>query len=149
MTSCAVGPDFLHPAAPEITRYTREPLTRTSSTDVAAGQRQVFVPGRDIPEQWWALFKSPQLNALIDQALHNNQSLQSALATLRAAKEAVYAQEGKFFPLVEANFNPTRQRTSAALSPVLSTPASVFNLVTAQLEVSYTFDVWQRRPTCR
>jgi NodT family efflux transporter outer membrane factor (OMF) lipoprotein len=142
MTSCAVGPDFLHPAAPEITRYTREPLTRTSSTDVAAGQRQVFVPGRDIPEQWWALFKSPQLNALIDQALHNNQSLQSALATLRAAKEAVYAQEGKFFPLVEANFNPTRQRTSAALSPVLSTPASVFNLVTAQLEVSYTFDVW-------
>jgi NodT family efflux transporter outer membrane factor (OMF) lipoprotein len=142
VTSCAVGPDFLHPAAPEITRYTREPLTHTSSTDVASGQRQVFEAGRDIPEQWWALFRSPRLNSLIDQALHNNQSLQSALATLRAAREAVYAQEGKFFPLVEANFNPTRQRTSGVLSPVLSTPSSVFNLVTAELEVSYTFDVW-------
>ena len=143
VTSCAVGPDFLHPAAPEITRYTREPLTHTSSTDVASGRRQAFLPGRDIPEQWWALFKSPRLNALIEQALHNNQSLQSALASLRAAKEAVYAQEGKFFPLAQANFNPTRQHTASVLSPVLSNPnVQTFNLVTAQLEVSYTFDVW-------
>jgi NodT family efflux transporter outer membrane factor (OMF) lipoprotein len=88
------------------------------------------------------LFRSPRLNALILRALQNNPNLQSALANLRAAKEAVYAQEGKFFPLAQANFNPTRQRTSAVLSPVLSTPASVFNLVTAQVLVSYTFDVW-------
>src|SRR5262249_50693010 len=143
VTSCAVGPDFLHPAAPEITRYTREPLTHTSSTDVASGRRQAFLPGRDIPEQWWALFKSPRLNALIERALHNNQSLQSALASLRAAKEAIYAQEGKFFPLAQANFNPTRQHTASVLSPVLSNPnVQTFNLVTAQLEVSYTFDVW-------
>src|SRR5262249_49733072 len=141
-TSCAVGPAFLHPAAPEITRYTREPLTHTSTTDVASGQRQVFLPGRDIPEQWWALFKSPRLNALIEQALHNNQNLQSALASLRAAKEAVYAQEGKFFPMAQAIFNPTRQRTSAALTPVPANGAQVFNLVTAQVLVSYTFDVW-------
>ena len=143
VTSCAVGPDFLHPAPPEITRYAREPLTHTSSTDVASGRRQVFAPGGDIPEQWWALFRSPRLNALIEQALHNNQSLQSALASLRAAKEAVYAQEGKFFPLAQANFNPTRQHTSSVVSPVLSNPnVQTFNLVTAQLEVSYTFDVW-------
>src|SRR5262249_31374578 len=38
--------------------------------------------------------------------------------------------------------NPTRQRTSGVLFPVLSTAASVFNLVTAQVLVSYTFDVW-------
>ncbi len=144
VTSCAVGPDFLHPAAPEITRYSREPLTHTSSSDVASGQRQVFVPGRDVPERWWGLFRSPRLNALIDQALHSNPNLQSALASLRAAKEAAYAQEGKFFPLVQANFNPTRQRTSGALAPVLATGTTpqIFNLVTAQLQVSYTFDVW-------
>src|SRR5690349_11040274 len=142
VTGCAVGPDFLHPAAPEIIRYTREPLAHTSSTDVASGQRQIFAPGRDIPEQWWTLFRSPRLNALIEHALQNNQTLQAALATLRATKEAVYAQEGKFFPLVQANFNPTRQRTSAALTPVPANGAQIFNLVTAQLEVAYTFDVW-------
>jgi hypothetical protein len=34
LTCSAVGPDFLHPAAPEIARYTREPLpAHTTSAD--------------------------------------------------------------------------------------------------------------------
>jgi NodT family efflux transporter outer membrane factor (OMF) lipoprotein len=143
LTSCAVGPDFVHPAAPEITRYTREPLaSQTSSADMPSGQRQVFLKGRDIPQQWWMLFESPTLNALIERSLQNNPNLQSALATLRSAKENVYAQEGKFFPLVAANFNPTRQRTAAVLSSVPASGASIFDLDTAQLTVSYTFDIW-------
>ncbi len=137
LTSCAVGPDFRHPAPPEITRYTREPLTSQPP-----GQQPRFVEDRDIPQEWWTLFKSPALNALIDRSLQNNANLQSALATLRAAREAVAAQEGKFFPLIQANFNPTRQRTSAAIAPVPSSGASVFNLVTAQVLVSYSFDIW-------
>jgi NodT family efflux transporter outer membrane factor (OMF) lipoprotein len=143
VTSCAVGPDFAHPAAPEISRYTREPLAApVGAANLPAGQRQIFVEGRDIPQQWWTLFRSPALNALIERALQNNPTLQSAIATLQAAKQTVYAQEGKFFPLVQANFNPTRQRTGRVLSPVLSTPGNIFDLVTAQLTVSYTFDVW-------
>ena len=142
LTGCAVGPDFLHPAAPEITRYTREPLTATSTADIASGRTQRFVTGRDIPQEWWKLFRSPGLNALIERSLQTNPNLQSALATLRAAQEAVAAQQGKFFPLVEANFNPTRQQTAASISPVLGTAKNPFNLVTAQVLVSYTFDIW-------
>jgi NodT family efflux transporter outer membrane factor (OMF) lipoprotein len=142
LTSCAVGPDFAHPAAPNITRYTREPLTQTSAADVPLGQRQILLEDRDIPQEWWTLFKSPPLNTLIEHALQNNPNLQSALAALRAAKESVYAQEGKYFPLVAANFNPTRQRTSPVIAPVLASNASIFDLDTAQLTVSYTFDVW-------
>jgi NodT family efflux transporter outer membrane factor (OMF) lipoprotein len=138
LNSCAVGPDFVHPAAPEVTRYSREPLTRFAG----AGPSQRLEPGRDIPLQWWRLFRSPALDVLVERALQNNPSVQSALATLRATRQAVYAQEGKFFPLVQANFNPTRQKTSAALSPVPASGASIFNLDTAQLQVSYTFDVW-------
>ena len=44
--------------------------------------------------------------------------------------------------MVQANFNPTRQRTSAALSPVPASGAGIFSLDTAQLTVAYTFDVW-------
>jgi len=142
LTSCAVGPDFVHPAAPELTRYTREPLApQTSATDVPTGQRQRFVEGPDIPQEWWAVFKSHALNALIERSLANNPNLQSAMATLRAANDAVYAQEGRYFPLVQANFNPTRQLTAASISPVLSSSANPFNLYTAQVLVSYTFDV--------
>jgi NodT family efflux transporter outer membrane factor (OMF) lipoprotein len=143
LTSCAVGPDFLHPAAPEITGYTKEPLApSTSSTDAPTGRSQHFVQGRDLRQEWWRLFKSRALNALIEQSLNNNPNLQSAIATLRAAQQAVYAQEGKYFPLVEANFNPTYQQTSAALSPIPASGANVFALHTAQLQVAYTLDIW-------
>jgi NodT family efflux transporter outer membrane factor (OMF) lipoprotein len=143
LASCAVGPDFVHPAAPEITRYTREPLAaQTASTDAPGGGHQRFGEGRDIPKEWWAVFKSPALNALIERALANNPNLQSAMATLRAAQQAVYAQEGKYFPLVQANFNPTRQQTPASLSAIPSSGANIYNLYTAQLQLSYTFDIW-------
>jgi NodT family efflux transporter outer membrane factor (OMF) lipoprotein len=143
LASCAVGPDFLHPAAPDTAGYTKEPLgPRTSSTDAPTGQPQRFVQGRDIPQEWWALFKSKSLNILIERSLNNNPNLQSAIATLRAANQAAYAQEGHFFPLVQANFNPTQQLTAGAISPVLGSAANPYSLYTAQVLVSYTFDVW-------
>ena len=48
LTSCiAVGPDFQHPAAPDVDRYTPEKLPpRTSSTDAPTGKAQRFVQGR-------------------------------------------------------------------------------------------------------
>jgi NodT family efflux transporter outer membrane factor (OMF) lipoprotein len=143
LAGCAVGPDFLHPAPPPVGRYTKEPLApRTSSTDAPTGQAQHFVQGRDIPQEWWTLFRSKPLNSLIQTALNNNPNLQSAMATLRAANQAVYAQEGKFFPLVEGNFNPTYNRTSAALLPIPANNNLVYQLHTAQLQVTYTLDIW-------
>jgi NodT family efflux transporter outer membrane factor (OMF) lipoprotein len=143
LASCAVGPDFVHPAAPDVSRYTKEPLTpRTSSTDAPTGRPQRFVQGRDIAQEWWRMFKSPALNALIERALNNNPNLQSAIVTLRAANQAVYAQEGKFFPLIQGNFNPTYNQTAAALAPIPNSGASIYALHTAQLQVSYTLDIW-------
>ena len=95
--------------------------------------RSASFPGAIFPQEWWALFKSPALNALIQQSLNNNPSLQTALANLRAARQAVYAQEGKFFPFVDANFNPTRQLTAGPITPVLNTGANPYNLYTAQV----------------
>jgi len=139
LTGCAVGPDFVNPAAPAITRYSREPMPTQT---IAAGQSQRFITGREMPQQWWRSYRSTALNALVERSLANNPSLQSAMAALRAARESAAAQEGKFFPLIQANFNPTRQQTSAALSPIPASGANIYNLVTAQLEVAYTFDIW-------
>ena len=144
LASCIpVGPDFLHPAPPEISRYTQGPLERqTSSTDAPNGAAQLFLRGRDIPQEWWRLFRSPPLNALIERSLQCNPNLQAAMFALGAAQESVYAQEGKFFPFIQANFNPEREKSSGSLYPVTNTSAQLFNLYTAQVLVSYTFDVW-------
>jgi NodT family efflux transporter outer membrane factor (OMF) lipoprotein len=143
LAGCAVGPDFLHPAAPTSAGYTKELLApRTSSADAPQGQPQRFATGRDISGEWWTLFRSPALNALVQQSLNNNPSLQTAMANLRAARQAVYAQEGKFFPTVDLNFNPTNTLTPGPLTPVLNSGVNPFTLYTAQVGVAYTFDVW-------
>ena len=41
----------------------------TASAPVPGGEAQRFVDGLDIPGQWWTLFQSPELNALIERAL--------------------------------------------------------------------------------
>jgi NodT family efflux transporter outer membrane factor (OMF) lipoprotein len=143
LAGCAVGPDFIQPTAPDVSRYTKEPLaSRTSSTDVKFGQAQHFVADRDIPADWWRVFRARALNTLVDKSLVANPTLQSAIAALRAAKENVYAQQGKYFPLVQANFSPSRQETSAVISPTPTSGATLFNLYTAQVLVSYTIDIW-------
>ena len=143
VSSCAVGPDFVVPAPPDVGRYTKERLaTRTSSADTHNGRAEHFVNGRDVPAEWWQLFRSPALNSLIRKSLAANPNLQATMATLRGAKENVYAQQGKYFPLVDGNFNPTRQELAGPISPTLSSGATVFNLYTAQVLVSYTFDAW-------
>jgi hypothetical protein len=55
LASCAVGPDFLHPAAPDAAGYTKEPLApQTSSANAPHGQAQRFDIGRDISAEWWS-----------------------------------------------------------------------------------------------
>jgi NodT family efflux transporter outer membrane factor (OMF) lipoprotein len=143
VSGCAVGPDFLAPAPPDVSRYTKEPLApRTASTDAPHGEAQHFINGRDIRAEWWALFRSRALDSLVRRSLAANPSLQSAIATLRSTKETVYAQQGKYFPLVQADFNPTTGQSATVVSSPLASGASSFNLVTAQLLVSYTFDAW-------
>jgi outer membrane protein TolC len=130
MSGCAVGPDFQRPAAPAVTGYTRQPLiAKTASADIAGGEEQSFVQNQDISHQWWTVFQSPQLNALIEQALKTNPTLVAAQAALRQAMELVYAQQGFFYPTIQANSSSSRQRASASLSPPLSTSDLQFNLL--------------------
>lgn len=143
LSSCAVGPDFVRPTAPQIDAYTAEPLPKqTAAADTIGGAAQHFAEGSDIPALWWEVFRSKPLNALIEQALKANPTLKAAEAALRVAQENVYAQRGVYYPSVNANLSPSRQRVSGTLSSPLSSPENVFNLHTAQLTVSYAIDVF-------
>ena len=143
-SGCAVGPNFRRPTAPAVDRYTRQPsLPKTASADVAAGEEQRFVQNLDIPQQWWTLFESPPLNALIEKALRANPTLVTAQAALRQAMELVYAQQGFFYPTVQASFSPSRQKLSKTIAPVLSMTTNLtYDLYTAQVTVGFTPDVF-------
>ncbi len=140
---CAVGPDFKRPAAPDAAGYTPEPLAaQTASAQIGGGAAQRFANGQDIPGQWWELFHSKALNALIERALKNNADLQAAQAALKVAQENYSAQQGVYYPSIGANFTPSRNKNAIEPSPTLNTYTPYFNLYTAQVNVSYTFDVF-------
>ncbi len=143
MSSCAVGPDFQRPDAPAVKGYTREPFeAKTVSADIAGGEAQRFVLNQDISSQWWTIFQSPELNALIDKALAANPTITAAQAALRQSTELVYAQQGFFFPTVKADFTPGMYRSSPATAPILSTPSTNYNLYTSTVTVGFVPDVF-------
>jgi NodT family efflux transporter outer membrane factor (OMF) lipoprotein len=142
-TSCAVGPDFQPPAAPAVSAYTPEPLpAETVSAEVAGGAAQRFELGADISAQWWALFQSPALNALVERSLKANPNIQAAQAALKVALETVYAQQGAYFPEIDGNFSPSRNKTSNSIAPVPANNSNIYSLYTAQLSLSYAPDVF-------
>ena len=144
LAGCAAGPDFKAPAPPVVSDYTAHPLTTTAATPGAAGgDAQTIQRGGDIPGDWWTLFHSQPLDALIARALQNNHDLKAAQAALRAAHEDVLAQRGSFFPAVSAGLNASREKDpSAALAPVPSNNAFLYSLFTPQLSISYSPDLF-------
>lgn len=143
LAACAAGPDFKTPAPPAVSGYTSRPVAATVATpDMAGGSAQHFASGADVPGDWWTLFHSAPLDALIGQALAHNHDLKAAQAALRVAHENTLAQRGAFLPSVSANFSASRQRQPGSLAPVPSSNAFLYNLYTPQLSISYTPDVF-------
>ena len=139
---CAVGPNFAKPTAPQVSGYSREPQPeQTVASDVPGGEAQRFIKDLDIPGQWWTLFHSPSLSAIVERAIDGNPSLQAAQAALREAKEEVYAGEGALFPQVSASASTAQEKISGAAFGI-ATPIPVFSFNSASLSVSYLLDVW-------
>jgi len=141
--ACAVGPDYHRPAPPAAQGYMKEGTpSATASAPGADGHAQNFNTEGDIPGQWWTLFHSEPLNGLIDDALKHNPDAAAAQQALRQAMEDVRAQRGQYFPQVSAGVDPTRQKTGKVLASALSSNATIYNLTTAQLSISYVPDLW-------
>ncbi|MCQ8240429.1 efflux transporter outer membrane subunit [Rhizosaccharibacter radicis] len=145
---CEVGPDFRRPPSITPGRVTTDPLpARTAASKVAEGAAQTLVVGRDIPGDWWRLFRSPVLDGLVRDALRDNPSLQAAEETLTQARELRLAQEGTLFPNISGLASRSRQEQpisyeGGAGPDGRAQPAFLFSQYTAQLNLSYTLDVW-------
>jgi NodT family efflux transporter outer membrane factor (OMF) lipoprotein len=145
LAACAVGPNFKTPDAPHTADFVPAgQQAATTAASVPGGQAQRFVDGMDIPGQWWTLFQSAPLNALIERALANSPTLQAAQAALRQANETVAAERGAYYPNISGNVQSQRQKASgAAFGGIPGFPSSYFyNLQSASVNVSYTLDAF-------
>ncbi len=141
LTSCTVGPDFVEPAAPPVSGYLPGKLGSTASTAGPGGTSQRFDPGADVSGTWWRLFKSKQINDLVEEAIANHPDLAAAQAALRQARELAAADSGAFFPSISGSEGINRQRVNPAAQ---GQPGKgyEFALYNTSVAVSFVPDIW-------
>ncbi|MGA8707124.1 MAG: efflux transporter outer membrane subunit [Steroidobacteraceae bacterium] len=144
VSGCAVGPNFHRPDPPPVSHYANG--TDPAVTAAVDGIAQRFSPGAEVAADWWRLFGSSALDAVIAEAVASNPGLDAAQASLRASQNSLRSGYGIFYPAIDAGSAATRERFSAANFGE-STAGSVFNLFTLSASVSYALDVFggQRR----
>lgn len=106
LTGCTVGPDFQRPVAPATTAYL-PPAEQSGPSPAVLG---------DGPQAgWWQAFGSPEMDALVAQALAHNRSLEASDATLAAARDQLRAVKGQQMPQVNAStrFDQEQQNLAA------------------------------------
>ena len=136
LAGCSFAPRYSLPAV-HTNSYTYAPSPHaTVSASGPVGQAQQFDYGASPVANWWRQFHSPQIDALIRQALANNPGLVQEQAKLREAQAAMAAAEGIFYPQVNGDLGASRQRTSSAGSGG-SFPGRIYSLYSGGLAVSY------------
>jgi NodT family efflux transporter outer membrane factor (OMF) lipoprotein len=144
LLGCAVGPNFKRPEPPAVAHYSSSAdPTQTAS---AQGVSQRFIAAGKVRFDWWRLFNSGKVDAVVTEALANNPGLAAAQASLRQSENSLRSGYGIFYPSLQADAAATRQRSSPVKAG-LPFSSSIFNLFTLSATASYALDVFggQRR----
>jgi NodT family efflux transporter outer membrane factor (OMF) lipoprotein len=103
LAACTVGPNFKRPAPPAASAY------------LAPGEQAgATAANGTAPTRWWTAFQSPDIDALVDRALANNQDLAASNATLQKTREQWRAVRGAQLPQVDANARIDQQEINFA-----------------------------------
>ncbi|MFM0287103.1 efflux transporter outer membrane subunit [Paraburkholderia megapolitana] len=139
LAACSFGPNGAPPAMPQPAHYGAEP--QPTQTVQANGVTQRFVAGAQAVPEWWKLYRSDDLNALVDEGLRNSPTLAAADKNLAAAHEQLRAQIGSsLLPTIDANGQATRER--ALGFPGFGPNTSLYNVFVGQIQANYTLDLF-------
>ena len=126
LSACSFAPEYKRPEAgiPQEYRFTK-------------GEEAASVA--DLP--WWDLFKDPKLQALIREALANNQDLAVAAARVEESRAIVGIAKSDFYPQLSVEGGAAYGRpVTAYVAPNLNA-GGIFN---AQANVFWELDLWGR-----
>ena len=128
-----VGPDYKLPAQAAVNKPTAQ-----------AGFQQAHgtaVSSEALPANWWKLYRSAELDALVEQALTANNSLRAAEAHLHRAVALRAEIDGERDPKFGAVAAVKRARESGE-AYLLSEQLPVMNEGELAIQASYQLDLW-------
>ena len=146
-TGCAtVGPDFQPPAAPTVGRYV-SPDERTAPAGDAgpAAPAQTIALGEKVTADWWTLFRSPDLDGLVKDAIAGSPTLESAKARSAEARQGVIEARSALYPQIGFSAGFAREKESATtfgLQPNAFPLPPNFDLFQFGPSASYTLDLF-------
>src|SRR5277367_5588682 len=145
-SACTVGPDFTRPKAPWTARYT-SPHEAPAGEGAArlAEPAQATTLGARVTTEWWTLFRSPAIDALVKDAIAGSPTLESASARLAEARQTVAAASGALYPQVDFSASATRGEINAAsfgLHPDQTPLPPNYNAYQLGPTVSYALDIF-------
>jgi len=145
LAACTVGPNFRPPTGPSEATYA------TPGDDIDNGAVRAAI-GEKVVSDWWTLFRSPELDRVMREAVAGNPTLAEARGRLEAAHQEVIAQTGKL--MIDANAGVERERlnlgafsggsfSSFSIPGFPSFPNNPeFNLYTLGGSLSYNLDLF-------
>ena len=141
LAGCTMGPDFRAPDPPGVARYTAS--AQPDTTVAADGVAQRFAV-RDVPADWWTLYASPGLDALVRRALDASPTLAESRARLAQAQEELAARTAAtLWPSADLSAGISRNQIDPAAMGFPSAPKTgPFTLYHVGIDVSYTPDVF-------
>ena len=110
---------------------------------VSSDRYEVTIPetfsssgSESLPQKWWESFHDPMLNDLVEEALGQNFSLQSAWDRLTQAEQVAIQAGAAVVPSVSYSLGGSRSRTETGANTTYATSLS------AGLIASYEVDLW-------
>ncbi len=104
----------------------------------AADMPLASAPNAEIDQQWWRNFSDPTLDALIDEALADNKTLQIAKARIEEARADRANARSSLFPEVVAAGGLSRSNQG------IQTNDKTINIAQANLQASWELDIFGR-----
>ncbi|MBS0385545.1 MAG: efflux transporter outer membrane subunit, partial [Proteobacteria bacterium] len=133
---CAAGPDFERPPAPALDSY--------AMTGDAAAAGVQLTPSASAPAGWWSAL-SPQLDALVNEALAHNRTLAEADANLQEARADADATRGGALPQANATAGSVRERINTQSFGFAGFPSPTLSLYSVGASVAFDFDIFGGR----
>ena len=131
--ACMVGPDYVRPSVDQPARF--------KSQAVSEG-------GPPISEEWWRLYREPELDRLIATANESNQTLRQAVARVDEARALARVAGSYLYPTIsnDPSFSRTRysgNRDSTLTGQKVQTGVTVNDWL-IPIDLTYEIDVWGR-----
>lgn len=124
LAGCRVGPKYVRPNMPTPPAATYKENTAGSAEAQIGGWKQANPSDAMLRGKWWETFQNPQLNALEEKLLINDQNLKQYFENYMAARALVRNAHASLFPTVSVGPTVNAQGTGASSTARLSTSTS-------------------------